>query len=206
MSAWRTLLISLREFGRPARRAQFDDTGSMGAFYGATRRAVALGLLQRCGDEKWWFTPTGLAWATNRISVVTPSGGGPGKGRMACALRLTWIASLPAPNSVRIAPPKTELTMGQRMARGDTAVQLAPPAPPCFGTRLQWTEYVRSCAIAHRGDHLPGPLVLEAGAPARFNPQMAFCADCSDSHAYVMRSEGRCKPRHLIELFAKESA
>ena len=96
--------------------------------------------------------------------------------------------------------------MSRRECRASIAVRLAPVAPPCFGTRLQWLEYVSSCAIAYRGDHLPGPLVFEPGQPARFNPHMDICNDCTDSQAYVMRGEGRCKPRHLIELFAAQAA
>ena len=87
-----------------------------------------------------------------------------------------------------------------RQRRAVLAVALAPVAPPCFSSRSQWAEYVAAAAIDQRDGHLPGPLLLVAGKPARFNPHFSFCAECDDSHAQRMAHVGKCKPRHLIEL------
>jgi hypothetical protein len=81
-------------------------------------------------------------------------------------------------------------------------VALAPVAPMCFSTRLQWVEYVVACAIDQRDQHLPGPLVIEPGQPVRFNPNFSFCEDCDGRHQGQMSHLGKCKPRHLIDLFA----
>ena len=95
--------------------------------------------------------------------------------------------------------------MSQRQGRADTAVALAPLAPPCFSSRLQWTEYVAACAIDQRDGHLPGPLLLQAGQPARFNLAFSICEDCDDRHAAHMRRQGKCKPRYLIDLLAAKT-
>ena len=86
------------------------------------------------------------------------------------------------------------------------AIELAPIAPPCFSSRGQWLEYVAAAAIAGRDGHLPGPILIEAGKPARFNPQFDLCQDCDDRHAAQMARKGQCKPRYLIELFAAPAA
>lgn len=87
-----------------------------------------------------------------------------------------------------------------------TAVELAPVAPPCFSSRDQWLEYVSSSAAAGRDGHLPGPLLIEAGKPVRFNPNFSFCADCDDRHAAQMGRKGLCQPKYLIKLFADQAA
>ena len=96
--------------------------------------------------------------------------------------------------------------MNPRQKRIDTAVRLAPVAPPCFSARDQWVEYVASCAVYQRDGHRPGPLILAAGQPARFNPAFDICGDCDDRHARQMAVWGRCKPRYLIDLFAAADA
>lgn len=96
--------------------------------------------------------------------------------------------------------------MSKRHDRAATAAGLAPTAPPCFSSRDQWVEYVASAAIDQRAGHLPGPLVLVAGEPARFNPRFDICSECDDRHAAHMGTKGKCKPRYLIELFAADAA
>ena len=95
--------------------------------------------------------------------------------------------------------------MSQRQGRADTAVALAPLAPPCFSSRDQWTEYVAACAVDWRDGHLPGPLLLQAGQPARFNPAFSICEDCDDRHAAQMQRQGNCRPRYLLDLFAAQA-
>lgn len=96
--------------------------------------------------------------------------------------------------------------MSKRQGRAALAEALAPIAPPCFSSRGQWVEYVQAAAIEQRAGHLPGPLVLVAGEPARFNPAFDICAECDDRHAAHMATKGKCKPRFLIELFAAQAA
>lgn len=92
------------------------------------------------------------------------------------------------------------------MNKAAKAIELAPVAPPCFSARDQWLEYVAACATDYRDGHRPGPLLIEAGQPVRFNPNFDLCADCDDRHAAQMARWGRCKPRYLIELFAPQPA
>ena len=92
--------------------------------------------------------------------------------------------------------------MSVRQFRAETAAALAPTAPPCFSSRDQWIEYVSTCAVDQRDGHAPGPLLLEPGKPARFNPKFSICQDCDNRYAKQMAIYGRCKPRYLIELFA----
>lgn len=94
------------------------------------------------------------------------------------------------------------MTTDKRHGRAAQVAQLAPVAPPCFSTRDQWVEYVVACAIDQRDGHRPGPLLIEAGQPARFNPNFSICEDCDDSHAAQMSHQGRCSPRYLIDLLA----
>ena len=96
--------------------------------------------------------------------------------------------------------------MSGRLDVAALAVSLAPVAPPCFSSRDQWLEYVASSAVAHRKDHLPGPLLLVAGLPAAFNPEFAFCADCNAQHSDAMWRAGKCKPRHLHEVLSAPAA
>lgn len=92
------------------------------------------------------------------------------------------------------------------MNKAAKAIELAPVAPPCFSARDQWLEYVGAAATAGRDGHLPGPLLIEAGQPVRFNPKFDVCSDCDDRHAAQMGRQGKCKPRYLIELFAAQPA
>jgi len=75
--------------------------------------------------------------------------------------------------------------------------QLAPPAPPCFGSRLQWLEFLISAAEEHRPDHGHGPLVFEAGQPVRFNQRFDFCADCPSDYRRAQQTAKRCFPDWL---------
>lgn len=91
------------------------------------------------------------------------------------------------------------------MNKGAKAMELAPIAPPCFSSRGQWLEYVAAAAVAGRDGHLPGPLLIEAGKPVRFNPHFDLCTDCDDRHAARMAHKGKCQPQYLIRLFAPKA-
>jgi hypothetical protein len=84
---------------------------------------------------------------------------------------------------------------------------LAPPAPDCFDSRLQWLEWLSSAAeaqkkagIAEADQPEAGPLIFEAGRPVRFNFGLSYCMDCSTPYARAMQSRGRCNPSHLKQF------
>ena len=80
-------------------------------------------------------------------------------------------------------------------------VALAPPAPPCFSSRLSWVEYLTDYA-ADKYESIRrnrGPLDLRHPEP-RFNFGLDFCADCTARHALAMQAEGRCHPAYLRDL------
>lgn len=84
--------------------------------------------------------------------------------------------------------------------RAAEAEALAPVAPPCFSDRLTWVEYLKSAASLQREQHAPGPLLIVAGQPVRFNRSFAFCADCTAQHADAMTRAGRCDMNYLLNL------
>lgn len=87
------------------------------------------------------------------------------------------------------------------MNRADWIDELAPPAPPCFDTRMGWIEYLKSAAAAQKTDRgEPGPLILEPGQPVRFNYEFPFCCDCHAQHSLRMSRAGRCHPEYLLIL------
>lgn len=85
--------------------------------------------------------------------------------------------------------------------------QLAPLAPPCFDSRLQWVTYLVSAAFAqHPGE--PGPLIFEAGKPVRFDHAWDFCVDCDAAWRREQRvvERGVCRPQWLRQFEPKEAA
>jgi|GEM_PF-2031261 len=87
-------------------------------------------------------------------------------------------------------------------ARLDMVKQLAPPAPPCFASRMEWIEYLTSSAAAQSERGQPMPLIFEAGKPVRFNYAFDYCTDCSFSASSIaaLQAQGKCKPSHLLSL------
>jgi hypothetical protein len=100
------------------------------------------------------------------------------------------------------------------MNRRKLVEQLAPSAPACFPTRLGWIEYLGAAAEAQRGkggqggDGEPGPLILEAGKPVRFNWRFDYCADCAFTQLERMdlAQIGVCQPDHLRRREPKTEA
>lgn len=89
--------------------------------------------------------------------------------------------------------------MGEKqLSRAQLAVALAPVAPPCFGTRMQWLEYVKAAGAWKISSARSSPLVLRDGLPAQFNRKFDFCRDCT--HRKEMEARKRCKPDHLHKL------
>ena len=80
---------------------------------------------------------------------------------------------------------------------------LAPPAPPCFAARDCWVEYLVAAAAAQR--HPGGtedPLLIHADGRVEFNHRLDFCTDCSAVFALLMERQGRCRPKHLLQIQA----
>ena len=95
-----------------------------------------------------------------------------------------------------------------------TVEALAPLAPPCFGTRAQWIEWLASAAEAQRWDE-PGPLVITTGQPATFDYELNYCADCvyDQFERANLQQIGVCRPNYVrdqapktITVFRKDKA
>lgn len=86
--------------------------------------------------------------------------------------------------------------------------QLAPLAPPCFGSRMQWLVYLVSAAQAQWGGER-GPLVMRAGKPVEFDHSWSFCVDCDPAWRAKERvvERGACRPDWLQQFIkTKETA
>lgn len=83
-----------------------------------------------------------------------------------------------------------------------TVQELAPLAPPCFGSRLQWLTYCVSAAQAQVPQREPGPLITRPGEPVRFNHEFSFCQDCDAGWRKQERVVERdlCKPGWLRQF------
>lgn len=82
--------------------------------------------------------------------------------------------------------------------RSKVVAALAPPAPACFSSRGQWTEFLIAAAADQRPGRAPGPLLIEPGKPVFFNTKFDFCRECTDRHMGAMAAQGKCKPLHLV--------
>jgi hypothetical protein len=81
---------------------------------------------------------------------------------------------------------------------------IAPPAPPCFETRLQWLEYLAAACNAKTvcRESQPGPL-----KGAALDPAYNFCADCTQGHQVAMMIAGKCRPNWWrIHVMQREAA
>ena len=88
------------------------------------------------------------------------------------------------------------------MNRGDASElirKLSPPEPPCFGSRLEWLEWLEAALICpDRSDLKTMPLVLRRGN-LHFNYQVDFCSDCLPAYKAEMVSGHRCRPTALVD-------
>lgn len=79
--------------------------------------------------------------------------------------------------------------------------QLAPPAPPCFESRIQWHEWLRAAAEVKNTSSASTPFVIVDGKP-KFNTLVSFCDDCSQRYRSAMLKQDRCYPawarRHAL--------
>lgn len=78
--------------------------------------------------------------------------------------------------------------------------RVAPLAPPCFGTRLEWVMYLVSADEAN-DPLLPSP-IRRSGDEASFDHRFNFCADCSECWRAEQRvvERGVCKPEWLHQF------
>jgi hypothetical protein len=82
--------------------------------------------------------------------------------------------------------------------RAKLIARIAPVAPPCFETRLQWIAYLQSAAEAGKPTNGRTDVVL-IGPPGEqaVNPHFAFCRDCAAQHHLAMSRVGKCQPDWL---------
>lgn len=83
-----------------------------------------------------------------------------------------------------------------RLNLSDAIDDLAPPPPPCFLNRLEWVEYLKSCAASQNDGESPKIILITNGEP-RINWDYPICADCTQIHSLAMTKEGRCNPDFL---------
>lgn len=84
------------------------------------------------------------------------------------------------------------------MSRREQVIALAPPAPPCFGSRLQWHEFLASAAEHQRDGRVgKGPLMTDATGQLAYNPRFNFCRDCDSVFRRAKQAEGKCVPHWL---------
>ena len=80
----------------------------------------------------------------------------------------------------------------------DAVDDLAPPPPPCFLNKLEWVEYLKSCAASQNDGESPKIIYIADGEP-KINYDYPICADCTQVHSLAMGKAGRCKPNFLKE-------
>lgn len=91
-------------------------------------------------------------------------------------------------------------------ARRDSVMLLAPSAPPCFESRMQWLEYLTSAAESQKnGEANSAQVLVMVNGVERFNHGYAYCRDCSARHHLAMAKVGKCKPDHLIRMVVKDA-
>ncbi len=87
-----------------------------------------------------------------------------------------------------------------RLNLSDAIDDLAPPPPPCFLNRLEWVEYLKSCAASQNDGESPKVILMKDGEPV-INYDYPICADCTQVHSLAMSTAGKCQP-----LFLKSQA
>ena len=92
-----------------------------------------------------------------------------------------------------------------RLNLSDAIDDLAPAPPPCFLNRLEWVEYLKSCAASQADGNNPKIVVVKNGEPF-INYDYPICADCTQSHSLAMTKSGKCKPDALKNQEPKDGA
>jgi hypothetical protein len=91
-----------------------------------------------------------------------------------------------------------------RLNLSDAIDDLAPPPPPCFLNRLEWVEYLKSCAASQNDGESPRILHITNGEP-RINYDYPICADCTQVHSLEMAKVGKCQPLFLRNQAPKKA-
>jgi len=100
-------------------------------------------------------------------------------------------------------PQKTAKQVVQRINLSDAVDDLAPAPPPCFKNRMDWTEYLKSCAASQNDGESQKVIFVKNGNPL-FNYDFNICADCSPVYSLAMTQAGRCHPNALKAQAPKE--
>jgi hypothetical protein len=91
----------------------------------------------------------------------------------------------------------------KRINLSDAIDDLAPAPPPCFLNRLEWTEYLKSCAASQNDGESQKIILIQDGEP-RINFGYDICADCTQVHSLAMTQQGKCNPNALKAQAPKE--
>lgn len=83
-----------------------------------------------------------------------------------------------------------------RLNLSDCIDDLAPAPPPCFLNRIEWIEYLKSCAASQNDGESQKIILMKAGEP-RINYEYDICADCTQIHSLAMTKVGKCNPNAL---------
>jgi hypothetical protein len=92
-----------------------------------------------------------------------------------------------------------------RLNLSDAIDDLAPPPPPCFLNRVEWMEYLKSCATSQNDGESQKIILIKDGEP-RINYDYDICADCTQVHSLAMMQQFRCQPLYLKSQEPKTTA
>lgn len=93
--------------------------------------------------------------------------------------------------------------MKVRINLADAIDDLAPKTPPpCFHNRMDWIEYLKSCAAVQNQKGEPKIIVIENGEPS-INYNFPYCEDCTQVKSHQMHTASKCQPDFLKELGKK---
>jgi hypothetical protein len=100
-------------------------------------------------------------------------------------------------------PAKKEPSKMPRLNLADAINDLAPLPPPCFLNRLEWVEYLKSCAASQNDGESAKIILIKDGEPT-INYNYPICADCTQIHSLDMTRAGKCRPNALKDQEAQE--
>ena len=86
----------------------------------------------------------------------------------------------------------------------DRLARLAPPAPPCFESRLNWLEWLGEAWKPNGSTPETKPLIRRLGK-FEFNHRIDFCSDCLPAYRAAMAAARRCRPTALIDNAGAEA-
>lgn len=93
------------------------------------------------------------------------------------------------------------------MSRRAFIVNTAPPAPPCFPSRLEWIEWLVSAAQADDRTATQSVIVLLRGQSVRLRLEsIDYCEDCTAAYKAQQQRLGRCDPQWLKRMNGVDDA